>query len=605
MPGQARAIANNDLVYLWWTYPEAIADCLGFSVRRLQEGREPVPLPASVGFPGAGGKYSPPVDQSTTDVWPIQAYQWKDLWVPEEEDVEYEIVPMTGVPGQVLEPIPGQTLRTPVTKATDRFPAGSRRTHRVVFNRGIISTQPLAAALPHGPSGTPSKDALHDHIELPGDAIRERLAGEAIKALTSLLHRARRTGGRCFCALYELADKELIDTLVASAGHVELVLANADGSEVVKKPDGTTVTKKVVDQTNRDARVALHTALGASMHDRILPRSSAIGHNKFVVYVDPHGTPKTVLTGSTNWTSTGLCSQSNNVLILDDDAVAARYLDYWNQIKADGVAQGPALRTADAKTPPDLSLGTAKRQGSVRVWFSPNTEKPTKSKTVPPPDMDELFTAISNAKSGVLFLLFSAGSPSIMDQVEKVAHERAARDEPFFVQGAVSDARTMKQFRTRVYKDTALQRPRTLITGIGGIPDQYFHWEKELAQLGFAVIHDKIVVIDPFDPEGCLVATGSHNLGWKASSANDENLCLIRGNPAIAETFAAHVLDIVNHYNWRYKLTQDAAARRAATRGAGTPKPGGFHELASDAAWQAKYFRQDFMAQRDRFFFPG
>lgn len=38
-------------------------------------------------------------------------------------------------------------------------------------------------------------------------------------------------------------------------------------------------------------------------------------------------------------------------------------------------------------------------------------------------------------------------------------------------------------------------------------------WKPELLQAGFAIIHDKIVVIDPFDDENCTVVTGSHNLG--------------------------------------------------------------------------------------------
>ncbi|MGF6261898.1 hypothetical protein OKW49_002826 [Paraburkholderia youngii] len=37
-------------------------------------------------------------------------------------------------------------------------------------------------------------------------------------------------------------------------------------------------------------------------------------------------------------------------------------------------------------------------------------------------------------------------------------------------------------------------------------------WEKELFNAGHAVIHDKIVVIDPFDPHNCTVVLGSHNL---------------------------------------------------------------------------------------------
>ncbi len=42
-------------------------------------------------------------------------------------------------------------------------------------------------------------------------------------------------------------------------------------------------------------------------------------------------------------------------------------------------------------------------------------------------------------------------------------------------------------------------------------------WQKELLKAGFAITHDKIVVIDPF-ADDCVVVTGSHNLGYGRTS---------------------------------------------------------------------------------------
>jgi phosphatidylserine/phosphatidylglycerophosphate/cardiolipin synthase-like enzyme len=214
--------------------------------------------------------------------------------------------------------------------------------------------------------------------------------------------------------------------------------------------------------------------------------------------------------------------------------------------------------------------------------------------------MAEVFEAIGNAQHGVLFLLFSAGKPSILQRIQAVERERRASRRVFFVRGAISDSRTAREFATSVYNDSLLENPNTLITGIAGVPDQFSFWEAELAKLGHAVIHDKVLVIDPFT-DGALVATGSHNLGFKASYSNDENLCLIRGNADLAHAYTAHVLDIVNHYNWRYNLgprQQDAAAAPGRSR------PRRFEHLDKTPGWQAKYFRGNFLASRDRFFFP-
>jgi len=586
MKSAARAIANNDIVYLWWTYDEKIERCLGFSVRRLVSGKPTRALPAFVGFEPPDDDAPKETTKHDTDEWPVQSYQWKDLFVPEETDVSYEIVPMTGTPGALTEKS-DLKLTTTVTRATDAFGP-----IRVFFNRGIISTQSLAAKLPKGPSGAPKADSLRKHIENASDPIRKALAGEAVDALPSLLARARKEKGKCYLALYELTDDFLIKEIEKTKGRLELILSNADGSKEVTGDDGKKRTVKVYDMTNATTRKRLAKSLGASFHDRLLPKGNYIGHNKFVVYVNSDGKAMAVLTGSTNWTPTGLCAQSNNVILIEDSKVAARYLEYWNHLLEDSAEQAAPLRTAGAVSPFDIKLKA--KAGTMRVWFSPNTKARQKPKDPPtPPDMEEVFQRIRAAKDGVLFLVFNPGLPSILSEITTVAGERETAGKPFFVRGAISDDKVSGEFATRVYNDSVLDKPNRLITGIGGIPDHFSFWQKELAKLGHAVIHDKIVVVDPFRDD-CCVITGSHNLGFKASYSNDENLVILSGNRKVAEAYAAHILDVVNHYNWRYKLVKDAKAGKKSS----------FTDLANDDSWQNKYFKGNFLASRDLFFFP-
>lgn len=572
MKGAARAIANNDILYLWWTYDEKIEGCLGFSVRRLVSGKPSRALPAFVGFEPPDDDAPKDTAKHDTNEWPVQSYQWKDLFAPEETDVKYEIVPMTGTPGDLTER-PDLKLTTPVARATDAFGP-----IRVFFNRGIISTQSLAAKLPKGPSGAPKADSLRKHIEDASDPIRKALAGEAVDALPSLLARARKEKGKCYLALYELTDEFLIREIEKTKGRLELILSNADGSKNVTGDDGKKRSVKVYDKTNATTRKRLANSLGAAFHDRLLPKGNYIGHNKFTVYVDSDGKPQTVLTGSTNWTPTGLCAQSNNVIVIDDSKVAERYFEYWNLLLEDSAEQAAPLRNADADAPSDIDLKA--NAGTVRVWFSPNTKAKQKPKNPPtPPDLDEVFERIRAAKDGVLFLVFNPGLPSILSEITTVAEQREAAGKPFFVRGAISDDKVSGEFATRVYNDSILTKPNRLITGIGGIPDHFSFWQKELAKLGHAVIHDKIVVVDPFRDD-CCVITGSHNLGFKASYSNDENLVILSGNRKVAKAYAAHILDVVNHYNWRYKLVKDAKAGKKSS----------FTDLVNDDSWQDKYF---------------
>src|SRR5258708_5949470 len=80
-------------------------------------------------------------------------------------------------------------------------------------------------------------------------------------------------------------------------------------------------------------------------------------------------------------------------------------------------------------------------------------------------------------------------------------------------------------------------------------------WTKEILAAGFAIIHDKILVIDPFSDK-CVVVTGSHNLGHKASFDNDENLAIVVGNKKLAVAYTTHVLDVYDHFAWRYQVKQ-------------------------------------------------
>jgi hypothetical protein len=62
-------------------------------------------------------------------------------------------------------------------------------------------------------------------------------------------------------------------------------------------------------------------------------------------------------------------------------------------------------------------------------------------------------------------------------------------------------------------------------------------------------VHSKVIVLDPFGPNP-VVMTGSHNLGFKASSENDDNLVIIEGNAPLAVAYAIHIIAIYQAYRW-------------------------------------------------------
>lgn len=603
---EALAYANNDVVLIAWQCDHRIPGCLGFALYRLRQDPLPggapgtvpsepaqanagqatagpgaaapedapakalaeqawTPLPAWVGFAGSSNAAWQAHD---TVEWPVQKFEWKDVTAQRGATYRYRVVPMLGTPG-ALQADPAHALETGPVTLTPRQGAFA-----AFFNRGILSTQYLVHALPSGASGTPDFQALKDHIGTPGDSLRNALAGDLPGALQGLLRRAASEGGSCFLALYELNDEELLDSLL-NTPRLHVILSNTGTDDAENKP----------------ARARLHAQSTLEIIDRFVP-GGHIGHNKFCVYVDAGGTAQAVLLGSTNWTSTGLCAQSNNALVAEDAHLAQAYLAYWQRLRADTGAdgkgpQGPQLRTANALPgAADIPVGS----GVATVWFSPNTPHARATHPaggeVTPPDLGEVFALMAQARDAILFLEFEPGNPSVISQAAAIGNQNPS----LFIRGAVTDPQAVQSFNTTLMHRSS-EDPVEVVPATA-IDSQFAFWEKELLKAGpsaHAIIHDKIVVIDPFS-DHCVVITGSHNQGYRASYNNDENLLIVRGHRGLAAAYAVHVMDVYDHYRFRYiqQSTKDA-----------------FAGLSSDDGWQDKYFDASQPASKEVLFWMG
>jgi hypothetical protein len=573
---KAVAFSNNDMAVVAWTFGGKLKDCLGFAVHRIdvKAGTE-TPLPAMATFKGEQA-----TPGRTTDQDPVQKFFWKDVYAKRGGVYKYKIVPMTGTPG-ALQAMPFGPLVSNQVQLSPQY-----GTLSAYFNRGILATQATAHKLTDGSPAGSMVDILKGRIVKIGDQLRVDLAGEMIEALTMLPDEALSSNGELLLALYEFQDPELIQHFAALRSRGSLILSNM--------PSGS---KKAGNQTNdtySEERQQIKAA-GLTVIDRFMP-SNSIGHNKFQVLVN--GTPQAVLFGSTNCTSNALCAQTNNTIIARSPAMAQAYAEYWQRLKDDTVPpgnngkaqQGSALRTADGEQLPTITLEDG--SGTVDLWFSPNTPHRRASKPGPneatPPDMQMVFDAIAGAKQAILFLVFEPGSPSIVTAIADALKAKPS----LFVRGAVTAPAASGAFAVgitggdptakqpkRKKGDPPLPENYRVIHTRGVTKDDAFgQWEAELNQAGHAVIHDKIVVIDPF-ADDCVVITGSHNLGYKASYNNDENMAIIHGHRAIAEAYAAHCLDVYDHYAWRYWLQTNANTA--------------WHFLATDDSWQDSYFSAD------------
>ncbi|MGF6851689.1 phospholipase D-like domain-containing protein [Paraburkholderia sp. CI3] len=609
----ANAYANNAVAYLAWTVDAAIPDCLGFEITRIYEDGNKRVLAAWVAFDRQSNpKWLP----ETTSVWPVQKFTWRDLTVRQRRDqatlraadpvLKYFVRPVAHM-REGLEPVPApaaagysgapvplgyldegiETNQVAVTSTFDEVHAA--------FNSGILSTQWLTHAMEQTLGHVPTKDDIKTEIANVDSPIRAYLAGDLPVMMKDFFDHLK-NGGELFLALYELTDPLLVGLIKEHAPKIHLILSN------------TSLDRKSEqwDLENKPFRAQLHGAGLAEMYDRMFNNNAHIGHNKFGVYVDKTGQAQTVLAGSTNWTQNGLCAQSNNCYLAEHKELAEQFLDYWKGLRDDSGhfeqphplsaptrnVQGSPLRSQNAAPLKALEL----TNGAVRLWRSPNTRQANKPSTSPalPPDLTEVYGLLRNARQAVFFAVFLPGMKGATSIIQE-AIDIGRKDSTLLVYGAISSPMAMPNYispkdraaggdddsedtpdahyEPSLFEESGVHIVRANALNAGDITGNF---EREMLNAGNAIVHDKILVIDPLSADDCVVVTGSHNLGYKASYANDDNLLIVRRNPALAKAYMVHVLDLYEHYRFR--------GVQAELKHDGKRPWSGF--LKTDASWQ-------------------
>jgi hypothetical protein len=276
--------------------------------------------------------------------------------------------------------------------------------------------------------------------------------------------------------------------------------------------------------------------------------------------------------------------------------VAQYFFDEWNHIKDAGNGYPGTQFNSTSKTFPLDG-------GSITQWFAPTTDAQ---------DLEFARKLISAAKEGILFLFFNPGAFAGPDKPEKQwpllqnvlvrdhDDKRPDFDPNLYIRGVVN-----QEIAGLTTEDPACQTKRavldpaepanavTLFSGAKqppqrlrydamvpkNIKDTFHSWETEI--LGNGVhIHSKVIVLDPFGANP-VVMTGSHNLGYKASHENDDNLMIVQGNAPLAAAYAANIIAIYQTY------------RGNAYVEAHRQDPQVWHGIVDSDKWQDSYLDQD------------
>ncbi len=365
---------NGDHTCIVWLPSDSkpIPGCRGFTIqsKRTRAGAQVTNY--CHGFVG----FSPTDTLDPNNPWkfPVQRYLWWDYSVQPGDVVQYTVIPVVRDSSNNLAL--ANDLASPTTPPMTI--TGQSTPHiSSYFNKGIVASQWVSRALANPAYKGQKISAI---VQKPGDALRNGLSGLLRPAILQLLQEAKATNGSIYAALYELNDPELIAAMVALGQNCNLLLGNG----AFKPPDN---------DENKAVRAQLKPQI--RVFDRIVG-SPHFAHNKFVVFCDSTGKPQKVLTGSTNWTCSGLCTQANNGLIIEDAGVAQDYLDAWNRYHTAGNGYPPTLAAGN-------STSTSYQVDGCKItpWFVP---------TQAAQDLDYARKLISAAKQGILFLFFNPGT---------------------------------------------------------------------------------------------------------------------------------------------------------------------------------------------------
>src|SRR5262249_50323328 len=143
-----------------------------------------------------------------------------------------------------------------------------------------------------------------------------------------------------------------------------------------------------------------------------------------------------------------------------------------------------------------------------------------------PPDLKVVFALMKQAKQAILFLVFNPGRTAEggedVNTVVAAGIDFGRLDPSLFVSGAISDPTAMPGYTSPPKGSSTPSAvkpplpaifvpngaPNVLIIRAAAIDDLIGDFQRELLTIGHAIIHDKIVVIDPMSEKDCVVITG-------------------------------------------------------------------------------------------------
>ena len=538
-----QAIAGTYVVLLGFHMKKE--DCpglLGFSVHRTDHTENEAAFLQGMkcfaetdpGFPD-GSSYS-------TKLHPVQSFGWSDYTAKPGHRYTYTVTALKGSPAALV------AVATVAIDIETEDPLGGD--HDVYFNSGVAGSQAYVRRF---------GDRRPEQV--PNNAAFNWLSRGLFEAMKDFVAKAVDNRFELRVAVYEFHYRPLLDCLKQAA-------------------DRGVTLKIVYDRREESPGKANDDAVDAAGLRAFSTRrtvGSGISHNKFMVLFE-NGTPRAVWTGGANISEGGIFGHSNVAHVVEDDAVAQAYADYWTLLQAD--PKTAKLRPdVDGLSP--LPANPRPPVGTTPI-FSPRGSQAAL----------QWYQGLALSAKDGLFMTFAFG---INDTFKTVYRDGRA---PLRFALLEKKTRSMKAGPERVAEERAidvLRRDKANIFAIGHHlrTNKLDGWVMEkLTGLNKNVqyVHNKFMLVDPLSDDPIVVA-GSANFSTASTVDNDENMVIVRGNKRLADIYLGEFMRLYSHHAFRESLTFNQ------------PQQDAKHLIANDGWWANSF--GDTPRSRRRAYFAG
>jgi phosphatidylserine/phosphatidylglycerophosphate/cardiolipin synthase-like enzyme len=552
---KGKAIAGTHVVILAWDLQAGqktrLKNLLGFAIRRaeMKDGQkiESYTMRSIKRFKNVDKGLAPGTPVST-EVHPLQTFQWGDYTAKPARSYVYQVVPMYGTP-KLLEADEAMAITISVNTEREEVdpPPMDDPTprHEVYTNRGAIGSQAYAREFVNAPPVTDD----------PSSPEMKWLSRGLFEGLMNFIARAKDHRFELRAALYEF--------------HYQPV-ANAFAKQIEAGAD----VKIVYDDESlykTDNRVTIHEA-GLDAAGAVIPRtvSEGIRHNKFIV-LTKNRRPVAVWTGSTNISVGGIFGHSNVGHVVWSELIASAYLEYWQ-------------RLADNLTP-------TKMRPLNQVASPLPVGRPPKNSVLP------IFSA-RDAQDSTTTLQWYADR---MGEARRIVCFTVAFNIDTVFQKVLAQQNEVLRYIVKdddLGQSEIIGKDRDVLFAAGGFLGQgwlaNFRKERDNPLNSNDYIHTKFMLVDPLSDDP-LVITGSANFSNPSQRTNDENMLVIRGDTRVADIYFGEFMRVFEHHYARYIV------KKLRSTNASDPDAGYLKE--KPAEWQDSNFKVDSQKARRRKYF--